>query len=630
MIISNFTIRDNRNVFIIAEIGMNHNGSYANAITLIDHAADIGAHCVKFQMRHLDQLYSKDALNGTAGDLSTQYTLNLLRKFELSFGDFKKIARYSRKKGLIFMCTPWDKKSVDKLEEINVPAYKIASADLTNLDLIDYVASTKKPMILSTGMSNEKEIGITSKYLKSKNIEHSFLHTNSTYPTPTKDINLNYIQRLISTHKVPVGYSGHERGISATLYAVAMGACIIERHITLDKSMEGPDHTASLDVEEFKELIKSVKELESMLGDGNKRRISQGELINRENLSKSIFAKENIAEGKVLKKSMIEIKSPGHGLSPQNISKIVGKKVTKKIIKGKAIFKSDLTKTCKPKKIYNFKLDWAIPVRLHDVKNLLEMVSPKLIEFHMSYDDLNESFDNFINIEPKCGYAVHAPELFENDHLLDLCSENKSYRSQSIKNLQKVVDKTVLLNKYFPTTQNPMIIINCGGFSKNEFYDKKVRNKYYNILLESFKKINSKNTLLLPQNMAPFPWHFGGQRYQNLFMDADEIIKFCKTSELYICHDLSHSHMACNYFKWDHIKYTSKLLPFVKHYHIADASGVDGEGIQIGEGTVDFVKVLKVIKKSYKGRSFIPEIWQGHKNNGEGFWKALRKLEGKI
>ena len=221
MIISNIKIASNKRVFVIAEIGMNHNGSFSRAIKLIDHASEIKADCVKFQMRNLKELYSKDALNISSGDLSTQYTINLLKKFELSLSQFKKLSQYAKKKKLIFMCTPWDKQSVDNLEKINVPAYKIASADLTNLELIDYISKTKKPIILSTGMSSEKEIEITVRHLRSKKINFALLHTNSTYPTPLKDINLDYIDRLIKKYNVPTGYSGHERGIISTLCAVA-------------------------------------------------------------------------------------------------------------------------------------------------------------------------------------------------------------------------------------------------------------------------------------------------------------------------------------------------------------------------------------------------------------------------
>ena len=630
MKIQDYNIKQGNKVFVIAEIGMNHNGSFSRAKKLIDHAAAMKVDCVKFQMRNLKDLYSKDALDISSGDLSTQYTINLLKKFELSLSEFKKLSKYAKSKNLIFMCTPWDKKSVDTLEKLNVPAYKIASADLTNTDLIDYILKTKKPIILSTGMSDEKEIDITVKQLKSKKAIFALLHTNSTYPTPLKDVNLNYIDKLIKKHNVPVGYSGHDRGIISTLSAVAKGACIIERHITLDKKMEGPDHAASLDIDEFKLFMHNLKELEVSLGSNNDRVISQGEMINRENLSKSIFSIKNIKLGTKITRSMLDIKSPGQGMSPQNIAEIIGKKVNKNIESGKPLFLSDFKKILKPKRFYNFKSKWGIPVRLHDVKKLLKIINPDIIEFHMSYDDLEENFDCFLTKKNECDFLVHAPELFKNDHLLDLCSDNIKYRKLSIKYLQNVINKTIELKKYFPKTRNPMIVVNCGGFSKDSFMTLKSRERYYNLLSESFKSLNHMGTYLLPQNMAPFPWHFGGQRYQNLFMDPNEIIKFCKKNKLNICHDISHSHMACNFFKMDHIQYTKKLSPYVKHYHIADAHGVDGEGLQIGEGTIDFKNILNIIKKSKSIQSFIPEIWQGHKNNGEGFWVALKELENKL
>jgi N-acetylneuraminate synthase len=600
MKINNHDIQKGGKVFVIAEIGMNHNGSVTRAKKLIDHASAMKVDCVKFQMRSLKDLYSKDALNISSGDLSTQYTLNLLKKFELSQIQFKKLSDYAKQKKIIFMCTPWDKKSVDNLEKLQVPAYKVASADLTNIDLIGHILKTKKPVILSTGMSNEKEIDMTVKYLKAKDACFALLHTNSTYPTPLKDINLNYIDKLIKKHNIPVGYSGHDRGILSTLSAVAKGACIIERHITLDKSMEGPDHAASLDIEEFKQFMSNLNELEVSLGSENDRVITQGEMINRENLSKSIYSSKDIKIGSKITRAMLDIKSPGQGISPQNITKIIGKTINKHITKGKPLFLSDFKKIIKPKNNYKFKSKWGIPVRLHDAKRLLRIVKPDIIEFHMSYNDLDENFNAYLNINQSPEFLVHAPELFKDDHLLNLCSDNIKYRKLSIEYLQDVINKTIKLKKYFPATETPMIVINCGGFSKDSFMPLKSRNKYYNILAESFKSLNHKGTYLLPQNMAPFPWHFGGQRYQNLFMDPNEIIKFCKKTGLYICHDLSHSHMACNHYKIDHIKYTEILSPYVKHYHIADAFGVDGEGLQIGEGTVDFPKNIKSYQKNQK------------------------------
>ena len=284
MIIENHNIGNGDKVFIIAEIGTNHNGIYENAIKLIDQAADCGVDCVKFQMRNLKELYSEDALDMTSSDLSTQYTMGLLEKFELTFEQYKSLAEYSRKKDLIFMCTPWDKSSADLIESIGVPAYKTASADMTNLDLLEYLVSKDKPVILSTGMSTKEEIDETVEFLVRIKADFALLHCNSTYPAPFKDINLRYLNRL-KQYDIPIGYSGHERGIAVSIGAVAMGAKIIERHFTLDRNMEGPDHTASLEHDDFKRLVEGIREIELSLGTDKDRTVTQGELINRENLA---------------------------------------------------------------------------------------------------------------------------------------------------------------------------------------------------------------------------------------------------------------------------------------------------------------------------------------------------------
>ncbi|MEA1955416.1 MAG: N-acetylneuraminate synthase family protein [Campylobacterota bacterium] len=629
MKIDDFEIGQNDKVFVIAEIGMNHNGIYENAIKLIDQAKECGVDCVKFQMRDLKELYTQDALDMTSSDLSTQYTMGLLEKFELTYEQYKSLALYTREKNLIFMCTPWDKKSADLIEKIGVPAFKTASADMTNFDLLEYLVSKNLPLILSTGMSTKQEIDESVEFLTRLNAEFALLHCNSTYPAPFKDINLRYIDKL-KQYNIPVGYSGHERGIAVSIGAVAMGATIIERHFTLNRDMEGPDHSASLEKEEFKKLVDGIREVELALGTSKDRVVTQGELINRENLSKSIYAKEDIQKGNTFTKDMFEVKSPGQGLNPQYLNKIVGYKAQRDIKKGKALFKSDLGGLIRAKKKYSFNRTWALPVRFHDIDSLMQNTQPDSVEFHMSFKDITEDLSKFLTKEYSCEYIVHAPELFEDDHLLDLCTPNEVYRKQSIAHLQRVIDKTLTMQKYFPKTKIPQIVVHCGGFTKDEILPMEQRDAYYVNLIDSITQLNLKGVELLPENMAPFPWLFGGQRYQNIFIDADEIIEFCKKTNLKICQDISHSHLACNKFGWDHLEYTKKLAPYTAHYHISDGTGVDGEGIQIGDGDVDFENIYPIINKFSQDASFIPEVWQGHKNNGEGFWISLERMEGKI
>ena len=261
-------------IFIIAEIGNNHNGSLERAIEMVDQCKEIGVDCVKFQMRDLAHTYRKRSLEKSGDDLGTEYVVDLLKRFELTIEEQKKLRDYSKSKNLIYLCTPWDLNSIDILESFKVEAYKVASADLTNLPLIDKLSSTKKPIILSTGMSTEEEVQETIKFLNNKKTKFGLLHCNSTYPAPIQDINLNWMKRLKDMHHI-IGYSGHERGTAVTLGAVALGARIIERHFTLDRKMEGPDHPASLEKNDFRDLVIGIREIEEALGAEGPRQLSQ-------------------------------------------------------------------------------------------------------------------------------------------------------------------------------------------------------------------------------------------------------------------------------------------------------------------------------------------------------------------
>ena len=201
MKIKDFEIGADR-TFVIAEIGNNHNGSFDRAMEMIDLAAAMKADCVKFQMRHLDQVYRKRSISKSGEDLGTEYVLDLLRRFELSVDEQKQLADYCKKRGILYLCTPWDEESVRILEEFNVPAYKVASADLTNIPLLDILVRTNKPLILSTGMNTEKEVMYTVKFLKDRGARFVLLHCNSTYPAPLHDINLKWIKQLLLMSKL--------------------------------------------------------------------------------------------------------------------------------------------------------------------------------------------------------------------------------------------------------------------------------------------------------------------------------------------------------------------------------------------------------------------------------------------
>lgn len=623
--IGNFEIGGGR-TFIIAEIGNNHNGSYDRAIEMIDCAAEIGVDCVKFQMRHLEEVYRKRSLGKDGEDLGTEYILDLLNRFELGVDEHRRLSEYSNSKGIMYLCTPWDALSVDALEKLNVPAYKVASADLTNLPLLDRLVSTGKPLILSTGMSKSEEVQCTVDFLKFKNAPFVLLHCNSTYPAPLHDINLRWMHQLREIHPL-VGYSGHERGINISIAAAALDACVIERHFTLDREMEGPDHAASLTYIEFKRMIEGIREIEEALGSGGERQLSQGEMINRENLAKSLVATTKLSKGTILAAEHIKVRSPGQGLSPQNYEALLGRVLMHDMGEEDFFFPSDLAELRIEPRPYKFSRPWGVPVRYHDFGEYYTRIKPDIFEFHLSYSDMELNPSDFLHEIYECGFVVHAPELFANSKLMDLASPDESYRQFSVVETQRVINITRSLKHFFPKTLRPMIVANIGGFTMDEPLPLNILQSYYERFAMSLGELDMEGVELIPQTMAPFPWHFGGQRYQNIFVKIDEIVEWCKRLNLRMCFDISHTQLTCNHFGLDFYSFAERIAPLTAHLHLGDAKGLNGEGLQVGDGNIDFFRLGKILNDGCPDASFIPEIWQGHKNGGEGFWIALERLE---
>jgi sialic acid synthase SpsE/sugar phosphate isomerase/epimerase len=626
LLIDDFLIDENSTTFVIAEIGNNHNGDVKLARQLIDIASNSGANCAKFQMRSMSAIYNSTNQRSFNSDLGTEYTLDLLQKYQLSDSDLFGLFDYCKSKDIIPLCTPWDLDSLEKLENYGLDAFKVASADLTNHVLLKAITDTKKPVICSTGMSTEEEIKLTIDLFKKESSQFALLLCNSTYPAPFKDINLNYLHRLKQMGAMTIGYSGHERGINIPIAAVAKGAKIIEKHITVDQSMEGNDHKVSLLPHEFNSMVKGIRQVEDALGSSGKRIISQGEQINRENLSKSIYVIQDIKKGEKFSRSVLDILSPGVGIPPYKLDLIVGKEAKSDYKKGDVIYSTELNDEKYRAKAFTFSRNFGVPVRYHDLNHMLQQSNFNLLEFHMSYRDLEIDITDHITEKYDLELIVHCPELFANDHILDICSQNEEYRIESVNKLQNVIEKTKELKLFF-NNDCPLIVTNVGGFSLDEHLNSGERESLYSNFYKSLSELDLSGVELIPQTMPPFPWHFGGQRFHNLFVDPIEINDVCKFSDLRVCFDISHSKLACNYFNWSFTEYIKTIGETVAHLHIADASGVDGEGLQIGEGEIDFTAASKQLKVSCPNATFIPEVWQGHKNSGEGFWKALTLLE---
>ena len=316
-------------VFIIAEAGVNHNGSIKLAKKLIDMAVESGADAVKFQTFKTENLVSKTAEKAayqkkTTDALESQF--DMIKNLELDLTAHKKLITYCLEKGITFLSSPFDHSSIDLLISLGLQTFKIPSGEINNLPYLRHIGSLGKKIILSTGMSSLQEVGDALKVLMesgSKKENISILHANTMYPTPMQDVNLNAMLTIKKEFDIAVGYSDHTVGIEVDIAAVAMGASIIEKHFTLDKTMNGPDHKASLEPNELKEMVLCIRNIEKALGSFEKKP-SPSESINIDIARKSIVSKQKIKKGEVLSEENITTKRPGNGLSPMVWDKIIG------------------------------------------------------------------------------------------------------------------------------------------------------------------------------------------------------------------------------------------------------------------------------------------------------------------
>lgn len=320
---------NNKKVIIIAEAGVNHNGSYELAIKMVDEAKRAGADYVKFQTAKPELVISTFAPKAEYQKVTTgaaESQLEMCKAIHLPLTDYKPLKEYCDKVGIGFMSTPFDLVSIDVLEPLDMDYYKIPSGEITNLPYLRKIASKHRPVILSTGMCEVKEVEAALQVLEQGGVKRSdiiVLHCNTEYPTPMADVNLRAMDDLRRSLGVEVGYSDHTKGIEVPIAAVALGATVIEKHFTLDKTMEGPDHKASLEPDELKVMVDAIRNIEQALGDGHKH-VSPSERKNMDIARKSIVAARDIRKGEVLTEENITTKRPGNGISPMRWDSVIG------------------------------------------------------------------------------------------------------------------------------------------------------------------------------------------------------------------------------------------------------------------------------------------------------------------
>jgi N,N'-diacetyllegionaminate synthase len=314
-------------VFIIAEAGVNHNGNLNLAKELIDVAKEAGADAIKFQTFISEKVVSRYAPKAEYQNIYTsskESQLDMVKKLELSFDQFRELDKYCKAKEIEFLSTAFDSISIDFLNSLDMKRWKIPSGEITNLPYLIKIAKLHKPVFLSTGMSTMEDIKAALSILKENGAgDITVLHCTTEYPTPFKDVNLNAMNTIMKMFNIPVGYSDHTKGIEVSIAAVALGATIIEKHFTLDRNMEGPDHKASLEPHELKAMISAIRNVEASLGSGVKKP-APSEQKNMTIARKSIVANCKIKKGEVFTENNITVKRPGNGISPMKWFEVIG------------------------------------------------------------------------------------------------------------------------------------------------------------------------------------------------------------------------------------------------------------------------------------------------------------------
>ncbi|MBC7288616.1 MAG: N-acetylneuraminate synthase family protein, partial [Armatimonadetes bacterium] len=433
-----------------------------------------------------------------------------------------------------------------------------------------------------------------------------------------KDINLRVMLRLME-FGVPVGYSGHERGIAVSTCAAALGACIIERHITLDRTMPGPDHAASLEPPGLQKQIRDIRIIEVALGH-DRRSPSRGELLTRVSLGKSLVAARDIMAGEIITWDMLSARSPGTGVSPQRALELIGKPAPRDFKAGERFLEADITGQQPADIVAASPFPWGASVRFHDAEAIASSLSPDLLEFHLTDMDLDRGVPEMPQFRQ--ALSTHCPEYYHGK-LLDICSADEATRQWSVSVVKRAADVARRLAELFPQSPRPLLVVHPGAMSYEDFLaDPAPLAAAFARSVEELSGISDLQ--IVYENLPPFPWYFGGQWYGNYFCSPEDIVSACTELGIYICFDTSHAQLWCNHAQCNLIDFFDAVRAWIRHVHVADASGVDGEGLQIGMGEVDFHQLLPRLVSL--GLPLLMEVWLGHHSGGEGFVVAVSRL----
>jgi N-acetylneuraminate synthase len=603
------------NIKVIAEIGINHKGSSKLARDLINAASDAGAWGVKFQYRRKEGFYTNVTEIGDemiSAEMERAYlsptAISVLRDYAANSGLRVGISFFS---GLD--CGDFG----DELRKFDF--YKVPSAELLNDDLINTLNALQKLVLVSTGGHGEKQIfGQIAKYAQWQNVV--FMHCVSNYPILLGNQQLGFISRMKDVSSNPVGYSSHDQDWEANIIAMTLGVEYIERHLTFDKTGDGLDDSTSSVPEEFTSLCKIAARYGDIVATGA-RVVNQGERINIQNLGSSMYATRNLSKGEVATIDDFEIRAPRKGLIPSQFNSLLSRELSLDLSAGEPLLASHFGGTVSPIPPKQVEFcdtnDISIPLRLHDAKKLQYLFPIRNFELHLSYGEVQKYMDSrrlFLDsLDLTRTYSIHLPDYLKGNRLIDPLSDNDAIRTDSV----DLISACVRLAKELEDSSGrsvPMV----GSFSRIMPQGKDAT---YGELARFIDGIRTRDRIaILPQWLPKIAWYFGGADELDMFC-GEEDIDYTIEHELELCLDVSHLILSANYAGQDWRNWYRRLIEMSRHIHLADACGIDGEGVEFGSGDLAGVGAILSVPQRV-----VLEVWQGHLSDGEGFRKAISYL----
>lgn len=598
-------------VIIIAELGINHNGSTDTAIKLIDHAANSGCHAVKFQYRNLTNAYS-----ATVKEIGDEILYREIHANHLAPDIILQLSDHAKKLGMKVGISFFEKSDMADfgIEITKFDFFKLPSAELNNYILLDALIDIGKHVYISTGCHYENEIKDAFKRLPDNG--WTPMHCTSNYPTAIQNPKLGYLAYLKNHWDRDIGYSSHDEHWEVCLVAMQMGATVIERHISLDKHADGLDHSSSSTPDEFEKLCLFASNMEIIKSGDLPRVPNQGELLNRQNLGRSFFLNRDVKSGETINMEDLDYRSPNIGISISEIDEFIGQSIAVNSPSGVSLTRSMFKKyEALPNEVIDFaKVNRiALPVRLHDYSELIKQFPITAYEFHLSFREVQDNID-VTSFDWNKEYSIHLPDYINSTKLMDPFSNDRNQRKASI----DILERTVQFAKKLQDITGKEVPV-VGSFSViHDDIDNFYQN--YSSLLSDYME---RGVIIVLQWLPPIAWYFGGSVQLDV-MNQERDINYLNKFNIPICMDICHLLMGKSYYKFNPYKMILQLSQNIKHLHIADSAGIDGEGLQIGDGEPENTDLIKKIL-NYDCLKVI-EVWQGHLDQGAGFRESLKRL----